>query len=75
MAVREIAMGSGKKIAKTGRRTVPNPNPEKKVSIEAAKAVKQIKVNMECSLHHLAQIKKSPMKTSGIFNFIELGYF
>lgn len=42
MAVSEIAMGSGKKIAKIGSKTVPSPNPEKNVKIEAKKAVKQM---------------------------------
>jgi len=39
IAVKATAISTGKKIAKTGRRIVPNPNPEKKVSPDARNAV------------------------------------
>jgi len=42
MAVKAIAVGSGKNIPKTGSKIVPNPKPEKKVSIEANRAVRAI---------------------------------
>tara|TARA_B110000014_G_C19995628_1_gene515840 strand:- start:823 stop:951 length:129 start_codon:yes stop_codon:yes gene_type:complete len=35
-----MAISTGKKIAKTGIKIVPRPNPEKKVRIEAIKAMK-----------------------------------
>ena len=39
IAVNATAISTGKKIAKTGRRIVPNPNPEKKVSPDARNVV------------------------------------
>jgi hypothetical protein len=40
-AVDAIAISIGKKMANTGVSNVPNPNPEKKVSNDAAKAMMQ----------------------------------
>jgi hypothetical protein len=42
MPVNAIAISIGKKIAKTGVRIVPNPNPVKKVISEVTKAVIEI---------------------------------
>jgi len=39
-AVKEIAIGNGKNNKKAGVNNVPNPKPEKKVSMEAVKATK-----------------------------------
>ena len=40
--VNATANSIGKKSAKTGKRMVPNPNPEKKVRIDVRKATKQM---------------------------------
>ena len=42
MAVSEIAISIGKKIANTGVKIVPNPNPEKNVRMEVRNATAQI---------------------------------
>ena len=42
MAVSEIAIGKGKNNKKAGVSSVPKPNPEKNVSIEAPNATKMI---------------------------------
>ena len=44
MAVSEMAISIGKKMAKTGVKIVPNPNPEKKVRREARNATAQITI-------------------------------
>ena len=40
--VKAMAKSTGKNRAKTGIKIVPNPNPEKKISREVAKAAKAI---------------------------------
>jgi hypothetical protein len=42
MAVANTATSTGKKMQKTGKRRVPNPNPEKKVSTLPTKTTRGI---------------------------------
>ena len=44
-AVKAMEISSGKKTANTGKRRVPNPNPEKKVSADPSNAVNAIIIN------------------------------